>query len=120
MLPGMPLAKCTSSTKNFNPTNFGNHVKNKHSLTDCPLISHNKSEKLRVKLQARREATMTKDHNLAIVVSFVMKSSTNVNALDEAQMLRYRFLNNVGVAIRQGALPEFITCFPIVLQMLPF
>jgi hypothetical protein len=83
------------------------HVKNKHSLTDCPLIFQNKSEKLRVKLQAKIEATTTKDHNPAIMSNFLMKSNTNENALEEAQMLMYRFMNKAGVAIRQGALPEF-------------
>ena len=106
---GIPLTRCVFSTKNFNPTNLVNHVKNRHSHTDCPHIFKSKDKKLQAQIE---EETTKKNRKSAGgipagMAGFLTKSNTNKNALEEAQMLMYRFMNKAGVAIRQGAQPEF-------------
>jgi hypothetical protein len=54
---GIPLWRCVFSTKNFNPTNLQNHIKNRHSHTDCPHIVKSKDKKLQAQIE---ETTKTK------------------------------------------------------------
>jgi hypothetical protein len=99
MNPGTLLVRCVLSTKSYNPTNLENHINNKHSQVDCPHIFNRKAKALQLKVKEKTRKVCKS----SIMAGFLTNNNTPEEALDEAQLLMYRFPNRASVAVRQGS-----------------